>query len=116
MAGNIWGYVIIWDFLVRKASEPRFTEAYGPAGDWARFFAAGEGYLGTELVRDVTGERRYVTLDFWTSRQAYERFREQHLAEYEALDARCQALTERETEIGRFDRTFSKVTGGSTAR
>lgn len=99
-----WGWVIIWEFLVRPESRQKFESLYGRAGVWARFFARGQGYLGTELIRDKHDGRRYVTLDFWASRVAYEGFREQYRAEYEAIDSECEDMTESEVEIGRFER------------
>src|SRR5947209_2755150 len=56
-------YVIIWEFYVKRGNERAFEEAYGPQGAWARFFRRGEGYLGTELLRNVGQSGRYVTID-----------------------------------------------------
>jgi quinol monooxygenase YgiN len=58
--------------------------------------------LGTELHRDANTKGRYVTIDRWNSREGYETFRSQHSAAYQALDARCEELTERETPLGAF--------------
>ena len=95
-------YVIVWEFLPKAGREREFEAAYGPDGDWARFFGRGPGYLGTELQRDVQHPRRYLTLDRWESRKAYEAFRAAHAAAYEALDRRFEALTESETPLGSF--------------
>ena len=75
----------------------------GRGGDWARLFRRGEGYLGTELLRDAADPGRYLTLDRWTSRAAWESFRAGHLAEYEAIDRLCEALTAAEARLGDFD-------------
>lgn len=99
-----WRFVVIWEFHVRPGNEQRFEQIYGPEGEWARLFKAGEGYCGTELNRDFKVARRYVTLDFWASREAYVRFRQESLARYEAIDQVCESLTERETELGAFER------------
>lgn len=88
--------------------EKRFRQAYGAKGDWAGFFRQHESYIGTELVHEVKAGRTYLTLDFWTSKQAYDRFREQHLSEYEAIDKKCEDLTESEREIGSFVRVSNK--------
>jgi heme-degrading monooxygenase HmoA len=94
--------VILWEFEVRAGSEAAFEAAYGPDGDWARLFGRAPGYLGTELLR--AGEpRRYLTIDRWETRDAFEKFRDAHRDDYEALDRRCEALTVRETPIGKFD-------------
>ena len=99
-----WRYLIIWEFRVRAGMEERFEEAYGPQGDWAQFFTRGAGYVRTELNHDLKDSRRYTTLDFWVSRDAYDNFREQHASEYGALDQRFEELTESELEIGKFER------------
>ena len=99
-----WKYLIMWEFRVRPGMEKEFEAIYGPNGRWARFFASGEGYVGTELNRDLKGNLRYVTLDMWSSRQAYEQFRAQHLEEYAAIDAECELMTVSEVEIGTFER------------
>ena len=99
--------VIVWEFRVRPGCESRFEQAYGPGGVWAQFFAGGEGYVGTELVRDRKEPRRYLTLDAWSSRAAYETFRERHRSDYAGIDAECEQMTESEVEVGTFQRLGS---------
>ena len=99
-----WSYLIIWEFRALAGMESRFEEAYGPEGEWAQFFARDGGYVRTELNHDLKDSRRYVTLDFWVSGEAYENFRRQHAAQYGALDQKFEELTEKESEIGKFER------------
>jgi heme-degrading monooxygenase HmoA len=80
----------------------RFVKHYGPDGTWARFFQRGEGYIRTELVRDVADRERFLTLDYWQSQGEFKRFREQNQAEYERLDKEFEKLTEAETRLGSF--------------
>lgn len=96
-------YVIVWEFKVRPGAEAEFVEKYGPEGSWARLFRKSDGYIRTELVRDVTVERRFLTLDYWRSEEEFIKFRQQHLAEYERLDKELQGLTEQETRLGVLD-------------
>src|SRR5262245_52732503 len=93
-------YVIVWEFEVRSGREAEFEAAYGPEGDWARLFRQGAGYRGTELLR--ASERRYVTVDRWAARDDFERFRDAHREEYDAIDRRCEDLTVSESPLGRF--------------
>ncbi len=102
-----WGYLIVWEFRPKKGVEMAFEDAYGPKGIWARLFQHGEGFVATELNHDLKDPGRYLTLDFWTSKQAYEAFRAAHVAEYQAIDEQCESLTEREKEIGTFQRLGS---------
>jgi heme-degrading monooxygenase HmoA len=99
-----WGYIIVWEFRPRQGAEARFEEAYGPQGVWAKLFARGEGFVGTELNRDLKDAGRYITVDLWVSRGAFEAFRAGHQAEYTAIDQQCEALTAEEKPLGTFQR------------
>jgi quinol monooxygenase YgiN len=102
-----WRYMIAWEFRPKSGAEGRFEAAYGPHGIWARFFKQSEGFIATELNRDLKDPGRYLTLDLWVSKAAYDNFRAHHAAEYQAIDAQCEALTEHEAELGRFERLGS---------
>ncbi len=96
-------YIIIWEFHVRPGSETHFEQVYGPDGDWVQLFRRGEGYVQTELLRDEKNQRRYLTLDYWVSRTAYERFREQRVDDYKRLDGDCECLAERQVHLGSYE-------------
>lgn len=96
-------FVYVWSFEVREGSEAEFEAAYGPKGEWVQLFRRAPGYLFTELLRDQATRRRYVTIDRWNSRAAYDEFRDNYSIEFEELDARCAALTVSETAIGNFE-------------
>lgn len=81
----------------------QFEAAYGPQGDWAQLFAKGEGYEETQLLRDTSNPLRYVTLDFWISREAQESFWQEHAQEYRVLDGHCERLTVKESNLGEFE-------------
>ncbi len=89
-------FVAVWKFTVAAARVPEFVRAYGPEGDWAELFRRAEGYLATRLVQDLDDDGVFVTIDSWTSQQAYAAFREKFAEEYAALDRRCERLTEDE--------------------
>jgi heme-degrading monooxygenase HmoA len=94
--------VVIWEFHVKRGREKEFEKIYGPEGEWARFFRQEKKYLKTELLCDDENEGRYLTLDYWNTPEAFAAFRYQHMAEYEAIDRRGEALTIDETRIGLF--------------
>jgi heme-degrading monooxygenase HmoA len=100
--GETPGYFILWEYTVKAGSEREFERVYGPQGDWVRFFAKGEGYITTQLLRDVERPRHYMTVDIWTSQETCEAFQRQWEDEYKVIDARCEALTEQETPRGSF--------------
>src|SRR4030095_1795708 len=95
-------FVCAWEYVVRPDRVKEFEHIYAHDGDWARLFRASPGYQRTELYRDRSQRTRFLTLDYWDSREAWERFRRTARDAYEELDARCEQLTEREREAGRF--------------
>jgi heme-degrading monooxygenase HmoA len=95
-------FVVLWQFDIAEEKSAAFEAAYGPAGTWAKLFGASKEYLGTELLRDAYVPGRYVTIDRWTSEDAFRAFRAGHDAEYENLDRECDALTASESRIGAF--------------
>jgi heme-degrading monooxygenase HmoA len=98
------GFTIVWQFTIHSDSKVRFESIYGPNGAWAVLFARSAGYRGTELLRETTDPDSYLTIDRWESAAAFEEFRRQFAAEYEALDRDCEDLTQTETKIGIFER------------
>jgi heme-degrading monooxygenase HmoA len=91
-------HVIVWEYEVAAGCEHAFERAYGPQGDWARLFRTHGGYLGTELVRSDRPDR-YVTIDRWAAEDDVAAFLARRRAEYEALDARCDAFTVAERRV-----------------
>jgi heme-degrading monooxygenase HmoA len=86
----------------------RFEKTYRSRGEWAQFFCKDESYLGTELLHDPDQANRYITLDFWRSRSAYQHFKTKQRDTYQMIDERCESLTTHEAEIGQFSRESSK--------
>jgi heme-degrading monooxygenase HmoA len=95
-------FVIVWEFRIKPRKRREFEKVYGLNGAWAEFFHSGKGYIRTELLRDLETPGRYLTIDLWTSRQAYLRFKKENRAEYQAIDQKCLSLTEDEVKIGEF--------------
>ncbi len=97
----------VWEFRVQPKFEKKFERTYGPEGEWVRLFRRGKGYLRTELFRDAETRGRYLTVDYWISREAYEAFRRKFDHEFGILDKQCESLTEQETPLGSFFSTSS---------
>lgn len=95
-------YIIFWEYEVNKDRQSEFEKLYAANGKWVDLFKRAEGYLGTELLKDATNTQRYITIDRWISREAYEDFLTQWKEEYNMLDERCEGLTSRETLIGKW--------------
>lgn len=95
-------FVVVWQFEVAEEKIVAFEAAYGPEGNWAKLFRSSPQYLGTELLHDAYVPGSYLTIDRWTSEEAFRKFRKDHDAAYEVLDRTCDALTQRETRIGAY--------------
>ena len=71
---------LVFRYDVRDPEE--FERAYGPNGEWAEFFRRGDGFIGTELLRDVEEPDRYLVIDRWESAESYNAFLAANDAEY----------------------------------
>jgi heme-degrading monooxygenase HmoA len=96
-------FLVLWEFEVKPDSEENFERIYGADGDWVRLFRTDPNFRETRLLRDPFRPRRYVTLDLWTSRDAYRAFKESHREAYETLDKKCEGLTLTERLICSFE-------------
>jgi heme-degrading monooxygenase HmoA len=67
-----------------------------------RLFGQADGYVETLLFRDTDRSTRYLTIDRWRSRTAYEAFVSSSRSLYAALDQRGDALTVSERRVGTF--------------
>ncbi|MFI5372878.1 MAG: antibiotic biosynthesis monooxygenase family protein [Candidatus Eisenbacteria bacterium] len=97
--------LILWEFVVKKDRIEDFEALYREDGAWALLFRSSPGFVSTTLWHDRRDPKRFLVADRWTGETGFEAFRREHDAAYRALDERCRRLTERETELGRFDST-----------
>ena len=95
-------YAYIWEYTIDAGREAEFVAAYGADGEWVRLFRRYPGFLRTELLRDREEPSRFVTIDHWERREAWESFRAQAADEFEALDRRCESFTKSERQLGTF--------------
>jgi len=96
-------FIYVWEFQVPPERREAFESEYGPSGSWVRLFGSDPAYLGTELLRDEARAGRYLTVDRWSSRASCLAFRKRHREELDAIDERCERLTEGERRVGDFD-------------
>jgi heme-degrading monooxygenase HmoA len=83
-----------------------FERVYGPEGEWAEFFRSGAGYVGTELLREVESPGRYLVVDRWDSREAYNAFAEANRAEYVRRVDETAFLYAQELRLGTFENVW----------
>lgn len=102
MRKNQSQHVRVWEFRVLPGRRKKFERTYGPGGEWVQLFKKGKGYLRTELFRDAGKGGRYLTVDYWISKSAYETFRRKFDREFRILDKECESLTKEEKTLGSF--------------
>jgi heme-degrading monooxygenase HmoA len=93
----------VWEFFADPRRIRDFEFAYGQYGDWVKLFRTAPGYIRTELHHDLSNPLRYLTIDYWESREAWEKFRARSAKAFEEIDARCESLTTQENDLGRFE-------------
>jgi heme-degrading monooxygenase HmoA len=93
--------VLVFSYEARDPAE--FERVYGPEGEWAQFFRQGDGYVGTELLRDVETTGRYLVVDRWESADAYNAFAEANRAEYVARVDDTRVYYDQELRLGTFE-------------
>ena len=93
-------YRLVWEFDAKPERVGDFEKVYSVDGRWSSFFRLSPDYLGTELYRNAANSLRFVTVDLWRSRAAYETFRKANAAEYSALDEWCRQLLAHERMLG----------------
>lgn len=92
-------YNILWEFWVKTGSETEFEKHYSSDGTWAQLFRRGNGYLRSDLFRDVSNPQRFLTLDQWDSQKHFENFESEYSDEYKAIDKICEELTTKEVKL-----------------
>jgi quinol monooxygenase YgiN len=96
------GFAYVWEYIVRDDYVNEFRRVYGPGGEWVELFAQADGYVRTELHRDIDNRNRFLTIDYWVSRERRAQFREEFSAEFDDLDKACEELTVTERFVGDF--------------
>jgi hypothetical protein len=96
-------YCYVWSFVVRPEHSQAFRRAYGSDGDWVRLFRRDPEYIRTDFLGDRDDPARFMTIDYWSSREACLRFRERFRNEFEALDKGFEPLTVKEVHLGDFE-------------
>lgn len=97
-------YDIVWTYDVEARDRAAFERAYGRAGDWARLFSRGDGFLEVALLADDAAPGRYLTIDRWHDEASFKRFMAEHGDAYAALDDDLAGVSGRGTRLGGFTR------------
>ena len=96
-------FVYIWEYIVKEEYQTEFKRAYGPDGDWVQLFGNADDYITTDLHQDISNSKRFVTVDFWNTKDDRDKFQNQFSKEFKILDENCEKFTEQEKLLGDFD-------------
>jgi heme-degrading monooxygenase HmoA len=96
---------LVFSYEVRDTAQ--FEAVYGPGGDWAAFFAGAQGYIGTELLRDVEAPGRYLVIDRWESADAYNAFVAERREEYMRRVDDTRFMYDQELRFGTFENVWA---------
>jgi hypothetical protein len=93
-------YRLVWELDAKPERVADFEKVYGAHGRWDAFFRLSADYLGSELYKSTGTDHRFIVVDAWRSRSAYESFRKANAAEYSTLDDWCRQLLDHERMLG----------------
>ena len=96
----------IWKFYLKQNCTDDFVRMNTDAEDrdsWPHLYGRSSDYLGTRIISDVSNSRIYLTLDIWTSEEAFDRFVRENKTEFDRLDALHEELYESAEHIGFFE-------------
>ena len=96
---------LVFSYEVRDGTQ--FESVYGPEGEWAAFFATAQGYIGTELLRDVEQPGRYLVVDRWESADAYNAFVAERRDEYMQRVDDTRFMYDQELRFGTFENVWA---------
>jgi|SRR3989304_4754866 len=95
-------YLTIWEYKIKPEMKNEFENLYGSEGAWVKLFEKFPDYIKTELHHDIKNPDRYVTIDYWKTRESYYRFKETSKREFLEIDKKGEDLTLEEKQIGEF--------------
>lgn len=96
-------FVTVWSYAIVTGKEKHFESLYGKDGDWVKLFKKHPDYIKTELAKDLNDNSRYITIDYWKSKESYYRFREEVKKEFDIIDKYGEELTISEIHLGEFE-------------
>jgi quinol monooxygenase YgiN len=96
-------FTYVWEYIVEPEKVDDFRFTYGPLGEWVDLFSQSTGYIKTELHRDLSDPCRFITVDYWISKESRDQFQRKYAEQFAALDKACELFTSEERFIGDFD-------------
>jgi len=91
-------------FWVADGRRADFETVFGVEGIWPRLLYRADGYLLTEVWRELPEVAQYRVRDFWSWHRSFESFRARFQPEYERLESWLisDGLIEKERFLGAY--------------
>ena len=93
---------IVWQFEVRRGSEPEFERFFGADGEWTAANRLTRSYLGSSFLRDQSRMSRYLVVEYWSEMLVYEQHKEYRKGAIDDLDTRLNELVASTEPLGVF--------------
>lgn len=97
-------FIVLNEFHVKEEHIPAFETEFGSAGTRSETLQKGEGFMSTELMKDGANKRRFITIDRWISKDAYEDFQIEFENESAEVAKLGENMLEKQQLIGAFER------------
>ena len=108
--------VIALVFAYETDDAAPFEDVYGPDGEWAQFFREGRRLSSAPSCCATSSmPGRYVVVDRWESREAYNEFVEQHREEYMRRVDETAFHYRQELRFGTFENVWAEERAGHPA-
>ncbi|SMD32567.1 hypothetical protein SAMN04488029_0915 [Reichenbachiella faecimaris] len=92
-------YRVIWRYRVESERIKDFLKVYDSKGDWVQLFSKSPDYVKTELFCETETNQMFITIDYWTSKEAYQEFYKKHKKEVDLIDALGDNMTSLEERV-----------------
>ena len=96
-------YSVIWQYQVKVGAEENFKALYNSNGEWVQWFKESPHFIRTDLMRSSESSDVFVTVDWWESKEAYEKFYNSNPKRREAIDSKGENYTLQEKRIGSYE-------------
>lgn len=95
-------YAYIWTYRVWPESREAFAKAYGPNGEWVRFYAQSDNYIRTDLLIDEKNPDRFSTIDYFKTKESRDGLVRARKQKFDEIDQRWDEATIEEEFVGFF--------------
>ena len=96
-------FVYIWEFIIKEDKRKEFLQYYKPGGEWCNLFKKSDSYIKSELLNDKENSRRFISIDYWKSKELFDLYNKKYSKEYDMIDKVCTNFTNSEKFIGYFE-------------